>query len=211
MRIDRELNPGGGDQSREASNSKQQAGSIPRVEPRLVARPSCSACRTMPAPTALCDRVELDRKRVAPCAVSPWPQSLPSAIDGKMLVLARADPFLTFPLCISADTAEIAMAPSMWSELLAPSQLPDAKTRPAPRRRRGNVIRARRPDFQRSLKSEANSSRRDHRAQAGFFLESMMSARNARRSSSQSRQCFFSSTALPSYSHHNVDKESREQ
>ena len=43
---------------------------------------------------------------------------------------------------------EIASAWQMWSDLFALPQLPEVKTRaPAPRRRRHNAIRARRPKF----------------------------------------------------------------
>ena len=65
-----------------------------------------------------------------------------------MLVLVHRDPSLTIPLCVSADREEIAEAWQMWSEIFALPQLSEDKTRePAPRRRRHNAIRARRPKF----------------------------------------------------------------
>jgi hypothetical protein len=68
--------------------------------------------------------------------------------DAQMLVLAHRDPSLTIPLCVSSDPDEIASAWKMWSEIFALPQLPEEKLRePAPRRRRRNAIRARRPKF----------------------------------------------------------------
>jgi len=68
--------------------------------------------------------------------------------DAQMLVLAHRDPSLTIPLCVSSDPDEIASAWQMWSEIFALPQLPEEKLRePAPRRRRRNAIRARRPKF----------------------------------------------------------------
>ncbi len=68
--------------------------------------------------------------------------------DAQMLVLAHRDPSLTIPLCVSSDADEIATAWQMWSEIFALPQLPEDKPRePAPRRRRRNAIRARRPKF----------------------------------------------------------------
>jgi hypothetical protein len=67
--------------------------------------------------------------------------------DGQMLVLAHRDPSLTIPLCISADADEIAAAAQLWSDIFALPQLRDTAREPAPRRRRRNVIRARRPKF----------------------------------------------------------------
>jgi len=73
--------------------------------------------------------------------------ALREADDAKMLVLAHRDPSLTVPLCISADADEIETAWRMWSEIFALPQLQDKATEPAPRRRRRNAIRARRPKF----------------------------------------------------------------
>jgi hypothetical protein len=67
--------------------------------------------------------------------------------DGEMLVLKHRDPSLTIPLCVSADSDEIAAAWQMWSDIFALPQLRDEARLPAPRRRRRNAIRARRPKF----------------------------------------------------------------
>jgi hypothetical protein len=67
--------------------------------------------------------------------------------DAKMLVLAHRDPSLTVPLCISTDAQEIETAWRTWSEIFALPQLQDNAREPAPRRRRRNAIRARRPKF----------------------------------------------------------------
>jgi len=73
--------------------------------------------------------------------------ALRQADDAKMLVLAHRDPSLTVPLCISTDAEEIETAWRMWSEIFALPQLQDDAREPAPRRRRRNAIRARRPKF----------------------------------------------------------------
>ena len=73
--------------------------------------------------------------------------ALRDATDAKMLVLAHRDPSLTVPLCVSTDAEEIATAWRMWSEIFALPQLDEAKRNPAPRRRRRNAIRDRRPKF----------------------------------------------------------------
>ena len=73
--------------------------------------------------------------------------ALREASDAKMLVLAHRDPSLTVPLCVSTDAEEIATAWRMWSEIFALPQLQDNAREPAPRRRRRNAIRARRPKF----------------------------------------------------------------
>ena len=68
--------------------------------------------------------------------------------DAKMLVLVHRDPSLAIPLCVSSDRGEIAEAWQMWSDIFALPQLPEHEPRePAPRRRRHNAIRARRPKF----------------------------------------------------------------
>ena len=68
--------------------------------------------------------------------------------DAQMLVLVHRDPSLTIPLCVSCDTDEIATAWQMWSDIFGLPLLPENGTRePAPRRRRRNAIRARRPKF----------------------------------------------------------------
>jgi len=73
--------------------------------------------------------------------------ALREADDAKMLVLAHRDPSLTVPLCVSSDAQEIETAWRMWSEIFALPQLQDKSREPAPRRRRRNAIRARRPKF----------------------------------------------------------------
>ncbi len=68
--------------------------------------------------------------------------------DAQILVLAHRDPSLTIPLCVSSDPDEIAIAWQMWSDIFAlPRFLEDKAREPAPRRRRRNAIRARRPKF----------------------------------------------------------------
>ena len=68
--------------------------------------------------------------------------------DAQMLVLVHRDPSLSIPLCVSTDREEIATAWQMWSNIFALPQLPEDKGREsAPRRRRHNAIRARRPKF----------------------------------------------------------------
>ena len=67
--------------------------------------------------------------------------------DAQMLVLAHRDPSLTIPLCVSSDPDEIAIAWQMWSDIFALPQLDENVREPAPRRRRHNAIRARRPKF----------------------------------------------------------------
>jgi hypothetical protein len=68
--------------------------------------------------------------------------------DAQTLVLVHRDPSLTIPLCVSSDREEILAAWQMWSDIFALPQLPEDKPRaPAPRRRRHNAIRARRPKF----------------------------------------------------------------
>jgi Family of unknown function (DUF6101) len=67
--------------------------------------------------------------------------------DGQALVLVHRDPSLSIPLCVSADAAEIASAWQLWSDIFALPQLHDTSRDPAPRRRRRNAIRARRPKF----------------------------------------------------------------
>jgi hypothetical protein len=70
-------------------------------------------------------------------------------IDGaEMLVLVHRDPSLTIPLGVSSDRDEISAAWQIWSDIFALPQLPEDRARePAPRRRRHNAIRARRPRF----------------------------------------------------------------
>ena len=68
--------------------------------------------------------------------------------DAQMLVLVHRDPSLNIPLGVGSDAEEIDSAWRMWSEIFALPQLPEDSSRePAPRRRRHNAIRARRPKF----------------------------------------------------------------
>jgi hypothetical protein len=67
--------------------------------------------------------------------------------ESQMLVLQHRDPSLSVTLCVSDDHDEIAAAWPMWSELFALPQINDQAREPAPRRRRRNAIRARRPKF----------------------------------------------------------------
>jgi hypothetical protein len=67
--------------------------------------------------------------------------------DTQVLVLVHRDPSLSVPLLASSDADEIANAWTMWSEIFALPQLDEGARAPAPRRRRHNVIRSRRPKF----------------------------------------------------------------
>ncbi len=67
--------------------------------------------------------------------------------DAQILVLVHRDPSLTVPLLASSDADEIADAWTAWSEILALPQLDEGAREPAPRRRRRNAIRDRRPKF----------------------------------------------------------------
>jgi Family of unknown function (DUF6101) len=68
--------------------------------------------------------------------------------DAQMLVLVHRDPSLNIPLGFSSDADEIAIAWQTWGDILHLPQLTEDEPRePAPRRRRHNAIRARRPRF----------------------------------------------------------------
>jgi hypothetical protein len=67
--------------------------------------------------------------------------------ESQMLVLQHRDPSLSVTLCVSTDAEEITEAWQMWSELFSLPRLQDETREPAPRRRRRNAIRARRPKF----------------------------------------------------------------
>jgi hypothetical protein len=62
-------------------------------------------------------------------------------------VLVHRDPSLSVPLLVSADGDDLAEAWAIWSELFALPQLDEGARKSAPRRRRANAIRARRPKF----------------------------------------------------------------
>ncbi|CAL79753.1 conserved hypothetical protein [Bradyrhizobium sp. ORS 278] len=64
-----------------------------------------------------------------------------------MLILLHRDPSLSIPICVSDDQDEIVRAWAMWSETFALPQLQEPKREAAPRRRRRNAIRSRRPRF----------------------------------------------------------------
>ncbi len=69
---------------------------------------------------------------------------------GQALVIAHRDPSLSIPLLVTSDGDQIEHAWRMWSALLALPQIEeenDAAREPAPRRRRHNAIKARRPKF----------------------------------------------------------------
>jgi hypothetical protein len=68
--------------------------------------------------------------------------------DAQMLLLVHRDPSLTIPLGANTNPDEIAAAWQTWSDLFALPQLPEETVHePATRRRRHNVIQARRPKF----------------------------------------------------------------
>jgi len=67
--------------------------------------------------------------------------------DAQMLILVHRDPSLSVPLLVSADRDEAACALAMWTEIFALPRLDEGAREPAPRRRRRNAIRARRPKF----------------------------------------------------------------
>jgi len=67
--------------------------------------------------------------------------------EAQTLVLVHRDPSLSIPLLVGADADEIAQAWTIWSEIFALPQLDEGARKPAPRRRRANAIRTRRPKF----------------------------------------------------------------
>ena len=68
--------------------------------------------------------------------------------DAQTLVLLHRDPSLTIALCTCADPDDLATAWMMWSDLFRlPRIWDDEPSEPAPRRRRHNAIRGRRPRF----------------------------------------------------------------
>lgn len=88
--------------------------------------------------------------------------------DAQMLVLVHRDPALSIPLGSSVDADEIASAWQMWSDIFHLPQLAEeAPLDPAPRRRRRNAIRQRRPKFlvrrRAGFRLDAASVHRDER------------------------------------------------
>ncbi|CAN5209339.1 DUF6101 family protein [soil metagenome] len=70
--------------------------------------------------------------------------------DGRALILVHRDPSLSVPLLVTADELHIDLAWQMWGDLFALPQIEnerDSEREPAPRRRRRNVIKDRRPKF----------------------------------------------------------------
>ncbi|AMA55907.1 MULTISPECIES: DUF6101 family protein [unclassified Bradyrhizobium] len=67
--------------------------------------------------------------------------------EAQALVLVHRDPSLSVPLLVGADGDELTQAWAIWSEIFALPQLDEGARKPAPRRRRANAIRARRPKF----------------------------------------------------------------
>jgi hypothetical protein len=65
----------------------------------------------------------------------------------QVLALVHRDPSLTIPLCVTSDEEEIATAWQLWSDILKLPLLAEKAYEPAPRRRRHNAIRIRRPKF----------------------------------------------------------------
>jgi hypothetical protein len=64
-----------------------------------------------------------------------------------LLMLVHRDPSLSVPLCEIGDPDTVGDTWRMWSDALALPQLSDEAHAPAPRRRRHNAIRGRRPRF----------------------------------------------------------------
>ncbi len=85
--------------------------------------------------------------------------------DAHVLLLVHRDPSLTVPLCVSADGEEIADAWTRWSEIFALPQLKEDARDPAPRRRRRNAIRDRRPKFLMRRRVGAVREARVHRGE----------------------------------------------
>jgi hypothetical protein len=67
--------------------------------------------------------------------------------ETRMLVLVHRDPSLSIPLCDVPDADAVTETWQLWSDLFALPQLEDDAREPAPRRRRHNTIRTRRPKF----------------------------------------------------------------
>ena len=67
--------------------------------------------------------------------------------EAQTLVLVHRDPSLSVPLLVSTEGDELTEAWAIWSEIFALPQLDEGARKPAPRRRRRNAIRDRRPKF----------------------------------------------------------------
>ena len=70
--------------------------------------------------------------------------------DGRALILVHRDPSLSVPLLVTSDDLHLDLAWQMWGDLFALPQIEDensATRAPAPRRRRRNIIKDRRPKF----------------------------------------------------------------
>jgi hypothetical protein len=70
--------------------------------------------------------------------------------DGRALVLVHNDPSLSVPLLVTSDELQLDLAWQMWGDLFALPQIEDETDdarEPAPRRRRRNIIKDRRPKF----------------------------------------------------------------
>lgn len=70
--------------------------------------------------------------------------------DGRALVLVHRDPSLSVPLLVTDDELQLDLSWQMWGDLFALPQIEnedDAAREPAPRRRRRNIIKDRRPKF----------------------------------------------------------------
>lgn len=164
-RIDREHNPGVGDKAvrRQFGVGRAlPAGSSCRVQLDPLSLPVSFEARDGRADGGV-RRIEINRERiVVQRAVGGIRMALNVRVrdflgiarratdDAQALVLVHRDPSLSVPLLVSADDAEIERAWQAWSDLFVLPQIEDesdAAREPAPRRRRRNVIRIRRPKF----------------------------------------------------------------
>jgi hypothetical protein len=162
-RIDREHNPGG--ETKAVRRQTATSGINPAGSSRVVRLDPLSLPLRFDAHDIRADggvrQVELHRERVVlrravhgmrmavNVRVSDFLGiALRQLDDAQMLVLLHRDPSLTIPLCKSSDRDDIAAAWQVWSDIFALPQLEDCDANePAPRRRRRNAIRWRRPRF----------------------------------------------------------------
>lgn len=161
-RIDREHNPGGETKAvrrQTATGGSDSAGSGRSLRLDPLSLPVSFSTHDMRADGGI-RQVEIHRERVVlRRAVSGMRMAvnvrvsdfrgiaLRATEDAHMLVLLHRDPSLSVPLCVLADGDEIESAWAMWSETFELPQLRDQAKEAAPRRRRRNVIRSRRPRF----------------------------------------------------------------